>query len=85
MTKEDFIKKCLDCIPTEKWVQSRIESVLYNRHINLDNVPNDYRAVYPLMAAILERVASDMINGGSDKQTNAKQNRLKNRLKKAIW
>ena len=68
MTKDDFIKKCYEI--KNSWLDAEFEAyilaALDRGAVNLDRVPDNYGAVYPLLGAIFEDVARQCIYGGSN-------------------
>lgn len=85
MTREKFIQLAKNCLITEAELMNYINKVLdCYKQINLDEVPDDYRAVYPLIAAIFEVNASYIVNGSSDEKTRREMRRKTNKLKSSI-
>lgn len=68
MTRDEFIKRAKTI--KEDWLDAsfdeNLERVLDSELIDLDNIPEHYGPVYPVVAAILEKCYNACIYGGSD-------------------
>ena len=86
MTKEEYIKRAKSV--KENWIDARFEKyinyIVDQGIVNLDEVPGNYKAVYPALAAYLEKVASDMIRGSSYEKERRRQRRAANIIKRSF-
>lgn len=84
MTKEEYINRAKEI--KENWIDDRFEKyinyIVDQGMVNLDEVPGNYKAVYPALAAYLEKVASDMIKGSSYEKERRRERREANRIKR---
>ena len=65
MERKEFIEKCNTIFNNwcaEKF-QSQVEKLLNTGAIDLDSVEPNYRDCYPVVAAILQNVVDDCLNG----------------------
>lgn len=67
MERKEFIEKCNTIFNNwcaEKF-QSNVEKILDSGAIDLDSIEPNYADCYPFVAAILQNVVSDCINGSA--------------------
>lgn len=64
MTKEEFRERCHTCIDRciTQGIDRSIDKVLASGCIDLDNAENNYKAVYPFLAAFLQDAAEAALN-----------------------
>ena len=83
MTREEFMKRANDI--KSGWLdasfEKNLEKIVDSGIIDLDNSPNHYGPVYPVVAAILESVCNACIYGGSESK---KASRMKNNILRSI-
>ena len=84
ITKEDFIEKAMECIPTEKEMRETIEKALEKGLVNLSVAPDNFMAVYQLVGAMLEMWAGWAINGSSYEATRRQMRRKANFIKRHL-
>lgn len=84
MTKEEFIRRANEI--KESWVDSRFEKYLNyivdDGIVDLEKVPENYKAVYPAIAAYLEKVAFECINGAAYEKDRVRERKEANNIKK---
>ena len=68
MTKKEYVKKAMSLCPTRKYWREMVEKAILAGCIDIKGAEN-YREVYPLAAAIAERLADNFLNGSLDSAT----------------
>ena len=84
ITKEDFIDRAMECCPTEKKWREYIDKALEKGLIDLEDAPDNFMAVYPLVGAMLEMWAGWAINGSSYEATRRQMRRKANFIKRHL-
>jgi hypothetical protein len=83
MTREKFIERAYDVKKgwLDAYFEQNLNKILDSGIIDLDNIPEHYGPVYPVVAAILEAVCNVCIYGGSESRAAA---RTKNKILRSI-
>lgn len=81
MTKERFLQLAEDCFISKEDYMKSVNRLLESGAVDLENLPDDYRAVYPVVTAIYERETQWFINGSSDDKWKRKARRDANNYK----
>lgn len=84
ITKEAFIEKAMECIPTEQEMRETIEKVLEKGLVDLSTAPDNFEAVYPLVGALFEQRADWAINGSCYPSTRRRMRRKANFIKRHL-
>ena len=87
MKRQEFIDRCNTIF--SNWCannfQEQVEKLLDSGAINIKNAePNSYKDCYPVIAAILESVVVECINGSSYEKTRKEQRKAMKKYLKFI-
>lgn len=86
MERQEFIERCNYIF--KMWCaddfQKNVEKLLASGAIDLENVDDSYKDCYPVVAAILERVVDECVNGSSYEKTRKEQKKAMNNYLKFI-
>lgn len=84
MTREEFIKRAMDV--KNNWLDANFEKnlnkILDAGLIDLEKIPDNYRPIYPAVAAILENVADNCIYGSTGSRG---RRRMANQIKRFVY
>lgn len=80
MTKKEYIKCAMHLCPTRKYWREMVERAIRAGCIDIKGAEN-YREVYPLAAAITERLAAYFVNGSCNPSTQRWTRREANNIK----
>lgn len=86
MERKEFIERCNTIFNNwcaEKF-QSQVENLLNTGAIDLDSVEPNYRDCYPVVAAILQNVVDDCLNGSNSVVVRKKAKKEMNNYRKFI-
>lgn len=81
MERKEFIERCKTIFNnwcTENF-QSNVEKIIDSGALNLDSVEPNYADCYPVIAAILQDVVRDCINGSSCSENRRRSKRKMNK------
>lgn len=80
MTKKECIRCAMRLCPTRKYWREQVEKAIRAGCIDVNGAEN-YREVYPLAAAITERLAGFFVNGSCNAATQRWTRRETNNIK----